>query len=52
MAAYEAIRRADVDADRRAAPPAAPLHLGASTRPLAFLGVDAADRRIYGLAPG
>ena len=52
MADYEAIRRADVDAARRAAPPTAPRHLGASTRPLAFLGVDAADRRIYGLAPG
>jgi hydroxymethylglutaryl-CoA synthase len=50
MAAYEAIRRGDADADRRAAPPAAPLHLGASELPVAFLGVDTADRRIYGVA--
>ena len=50
MSEYEAIRRGDLDADRRAAPPLAPLHLGASELPVAFLGVDTADRRIYGLA--
>jgi hydroxymethylglutaryl-CoA synthase len=50
MAEYEAIRRADAGADRRAAPPSAALHLGASEQPVAFLGVDTADRRIYGLA--
>ncbi len=49
MAAYEAIRRGDADADRRAAPPAAPLHVGAASGPVAFLGVDGEQRRIYGL---
>lgn len=50
MAEYEAIRRGDADADRRLAPPGSPVRLGRVDQPLAFLGVDEAERRIYGLA--
>jgi hydroxymethylglutaryl-CoA synthase len=49
--AYEELRRGDVAADRRPAPPAAARKTpAAEASPVAFLGVDEGERRVYASA--